>query len=116
MLVCAEGREEGGHYICNDIDPAELLHEHDEETALRSSSVPFHHEELFEKVLAFALCGFNFQHFVRVVHIPCSLEFMLAQTGESVESLVVAALLHVPARGLWAEINLSHDEHWWYCC
>ena len=58
------------------LEKTDLLHEHDEESALRSTAVAFDSEELFPQGLAFALAGFDIEKFRGVVHVTSSLDLV----------------------------------------
>lgn len=88
------------------VDAAELLHEHDEEGGLGGAAVALDGEEFLEEILAFAFGGFDFEQLVGVVHIACSLDFVLAESLESFEGFVVAAFFHVPFQFISTGLNV----------
>jgi hypothetical protein len=101
-LGLAESRvsEDGGRVICDDIHTTKLLHEHDEESTLRSTTIAAYTEELLPEAAAFSLGSLGFEQLVGVVHVTSRLDLMLAEAADGIERLVKPALLHVPDKFL----------------
>lgn len=91
-------REDVGTVVSNDVDTAELiqsqhfpsiscfnytdlLHEHDEESALSRTAVALDHEKLFPERLASTLSSFNLKQLGGVVHVASSLDVMGSESA-----------------------------------
>jgi hypothetical protein len=73
-----------------------LLHEHDEESTLRSTTVAPDTEELFPKRLALALTGFDIEKLGGVVHVTGGLNFVGSESAGGLEGFCPSAFFHVP--------------------
>lgn len=74
----------------------DLLHEHDKESTLRSTTIAPDTEELLPQRLALALAGFDVEELGGVVHITGSLDFVGSKSAGGLEGFRPSALFHVP--------------------
>lgn len=73
-----------------------LLHEHNKESTLRSTTVAPDSEELFPQRLALALAGLDIEKLGGVVHVARSLDFMGPESAGGLEGFCPPALFHIP--------------------
>ena len=85
---------------------AELLHEHDKESALSSTSVTTDQEELSNWVSALTLGIFDLEELVSVVHVACCLYFVPAEAAERLEGSVEFSFFHIP----WEVVSINESR------
>jgi len=73
-----------------------LLHEHDEESTLRSTAVTPDSEKLLPKRLALALAGFDIEKLRGVVHVTGGLDLVGSESAGGLEGFCPSAFFHVP--------------------
>ena len=78
------------------IHSAELLHEHDKESALSGTSVTTNQEKLSNWVSALTMGIFDLEELVGVVHVTCCLYLVPAEAAERLEGSVEFSFFHVP--------------------
>lgn len=116
-LLVAEAAldEDLGAVVRDDVNTAELLHEHDEEGGLGGTTVAGDGEELGGAGPGGLGLDFFLEHEanVNVVQVAGGHEAGLAELGQGLESLLVAPLAHEPSRGFRGVIGHGADEDGW---
>lgn len=106
--------EDGGAVKGDDVDSAHLLGNHDGESGEGGAANTRDGEE-FNEALGIVGAGeelmLDFQLRVDVEHIAGNLDRVVAQLDHGFPGFWVAALLHVPARGLGAKIDEQKQGH-----
>jgi hypothetical protein len=73
-----------------------LLHEHNKESALCSTTVASDSEKLFPQRFALTLAGLDIEELRGVVHVTGGLDFMGSESAGGLEGFRPSSLLHVP--------------------
>lgn len=106
--------EDGGGVEGDDVDTAQLLGNHDSESSQVGTAHTGNREELREAsdVVGLADDGvFNVDLGTSVEDITGNLDLVETELAHSFPGVVVAALLHVPARRLGAEVDTDEERH-----
>ncbi|KAH3664018.1 hypothetical protein OGAPHI_004732 [Ogataea philodendri] len=104
-------QEDGGRIVRDDVDSAELLHEHADPRANGTVSVSSHGDHLLElgeeRAAHFSLLE---QQNVRVECVSGGLQRGVSHLDQRVKRIPVSAFTHEPSWGLWTERNLGENH------
>lgn len=73
-----------------------LLHEHNKESALCSTTVAPDSEEFFPQRLALTLAGLDIEELGGIVHVTGGLDLMGSESAGGLEGFCPSSLFHVP--------------------